>query len=95
MRERNAKDNERAVAFADTMSRFVNGGFGRDAEDAAALMLQDHPTLQQAAMKFCAFYILGMANKKHGVDGRNQMSVDLAKKMIGTMDKYDMCLPCI
>jgi len=79
----NSKDNERAVEFARAFSSFVNAG-KQDIPDAATLCVWDHPTLQQLMMRFCMTYITKMAEKTHGIDGRNEAGHYLAKELVQT-----------
>jgi len=67
--------------FVKTFSQFVNSGFRSSGQEAAALCMNDHPTLQQGMMCFCVAFIEEMAKKQH-VDLRNEASRDLARQFI-------------
>lgn len=67
---------------------------GRATNSFVEQLSQAHPTEQQAAMRNVLAFIEAMAKKKGGaVDGRNEASVKLARKIMNlTLDK-DRALP--
>lgn len=64
-----------------------------DEEYVAMKLSQTHPTLQQNFMRICREFIKKMAEKTY-FDGRNESSVNLAKRLNEVMES-DASLPFI
>lgn len=58
------------------------------------LMANDHPTLQQSAMRMVVGFIKSMAAKTY-TDPRNEASVELAKRLLAGIGGDNTYLPLI
>ena len=79
---------------AETISNFVNRYSTGHIDDLAAAMANDHPTLQQLQMRLCLQFIREMAAKSY-VDARNEGSREVARRIVGLLDKEPESLPFI
>ena len=57
-------------------------------------LANDHPTLQQSAMRMVVGFLQAMKAKSYA-DGRNEASVELAKKLLDSVESTDLYLPLI
>jgi hypothetical protein len=62
---------------------------GLNEKEIAESIANDHPTLQQTFMNICIGFI-NAESKKTYADGRNQATVDLAKKIVSHLDYEDV-----
>ena len=79
--------NERHEKYRDIVERMVNDT-GFEDDKLAEHMANNHPTLQQNFMRMCIKFIRKMAEKKY-CDGRNEASVNLAKRIVEAIDGND------
>lgn len=63
----------------EALSDMIND-FGFSEKDTAKFMANEHPTLQQTFMRLACKFIGEMADKTY-TDGRNEASVNLARKI--------------
>lgn len=63
--------------FGNAFSKFL---YGSDTKNAVKVLINDHRSLQQAAMRFCMTFIEEMANNSS--DLRNEASVKLAQEIM-------------
>jgi hypothetical protein len=83
--ELNAELNRRneAKAFVRQFSDFVNN-MGRPEKEAIEIMGREHRTIQQNMTRFCVRWLEHLA-KQSEFDGRNEASVELAKKFVNAV----------
>lgn len=77
----------KTLELARAISTFVNGN-GNDAMDELiGYIANDHRTLQQKFTKICVKWLEHMASRNdYEIDGRNQASRDMARKMVTNSD---------
>ena len=63
--------------------------FGLREKQIAKLLANEHPTLQQNFMNIATAFIIEMSRKIYA-DGRNQASVDKAKRIVAGMEYEDI-----
>ena len=77
---RNEENTQKAMALADSLTTFVNGG------NKAKLFIDafkcQHRTLQQSAFKMMLELLEEMTTEQYRVDGRNEASQEIAKDLI-------------
>jgi hypothetical protein len=77
---RNEENTQKAMALADSLTTFVNGG------NKAKLFIDafkcQHRTLQQSAFKMMLELLEEMTTEQYRVDGRNEASKEMAKDLI-------------
>jgi hypothetical protein len=77
---RNEENTQKAMALADSLTTFVNGG------NKAKLFIDafkcQHRTLQQSAFKMMLELMEEMTTENYRVDGRNEVSKDIATDLI-------------
>lgn len=72
--------NEQGTEFGHSLSRFLNS-FGTEKQKAAVkVLVKDHPSLQQATMRFFMLFAEELA--KNATDQRNEAAVTLAKAIM-------------
>lgn len=86
------KWEDRHKYYQEMVSTMINDMGFKDKELAHSVAT-DHPTLQQNFMRLVCLFIHEMAEKKY-FDGRNQASVELAKKLYPIIEENNR-LPCI
>lgn len=86
------KYSDRHTFYEDVVSDMVND-MGFDYRGIAEKMANEHPTLQQSFMRMCVAFIKEMSEKKY-TDGRNEHSVNLAKKIMNGIEN-DTYLPMV
>lgn len=84
----NNKKNK-AVELAENVLEFVNS-FGYDDEAFAETICHGHKTLQQSTMRLFMATIRKMAEVTP--DGRNEATVELAKKIVAIADEHPLPL---
>lgn len=87
-------DRDRAAVAVKAMSSFVNlMGFG--GEQFVAQMAREHRTLQQCFTGLMILWLRHLATlTENQYDARNQGSVELAKKLVGSVEEWELHLPC-
>ena len=65
-----------------------------DESEIGGELANDHPTLQQSAMRMVVGFLQAMAKKTY-TDGRNEASVKLAKKLLDGTEDIELYLPLI
>jgi hypothetical protein len=86
------KDTKETVK---AVSDFCNS-FTPDNKGFVEGMSREHRTLQQAFTGLAVSWLMHLASLKDGeFDGRNEASVQLAKKLLDGKDRYDLALPMI
>jgi hypothetical protein len=77
---RNEENTQKAMALADSLTTFVNGG------NKAKLFIDafkcQHRTLQQSAFKMMLELLEEMTTEDYRVDGRNEASQEIARDLI-------------
>jgi len=73
------RDNAGTI-LGEEFSRFVNN-YNCKEDQFVEKILNDHPTLQQSSMRVILKVVEGMAAKEY-VDGRNQSSRDVCRKLL-------------
>jgi hypothetical protein len=77
---RNEENTQKAMALADSLTTFVNGG------NKAKLFIDafkcQHRTLQQSAFKMMLELLEEMTTEQYRVDGRNEASQEIARDLI-------------
>ena len=83
-------------AAAKTISDYVNN-MSFDPKEFVKFMDREHRTLQQSFTGLCLHWLKHLAELEEGhYDGRNEASVQIAKKLLKDMDlRYDLHLPFI
>lgn len=94
MDEREQKIRDQAEALCSQISDFLNAYGQERAKALVACLSREHRTLQQSFTRFCMRWFERLASDEHGHDGRNQASVDLAKKIMAMPDR-DRALPLV
>ena len=77
--------------FAGFITQYVNTGF-KDAlagEEVASNLLDKHRTLQASVIRFCMGILLGFAEQEY-TDGRNEMPVEMCKKIKQMVDDGEL-----
>ena len=74
--------------IAQKISDAINT-FGLHEKEVAKILANKHPTLQQNFMNIATAFILEMSKKKYA-DGRNQASVEKAKRIVSKIKYEDM-----
>ena len=78
--------SDRTEFNAEFVERMVNDyDFGE--EEVAERMAHTHPTLQQSFMRLCMRFVKLMSEKTY-CDARNESSVEAAKKIVESLDKF-------
>ena len=77
---RNEENNQKAMALADALTTFVNGG--NKAKLFIDAFKREHRTLQQSAFKMMLELMEEMTTEDYRVDGRNEASKEIAKDLI-------------
>jgi hypothetical protein len=98
----NSEDNENedrklAAELAEKVSRFVNTMGNADrVKFFVEAMHGEHRTLQQSFTGLALAWLKHLASLNEGqYDLRNKASVEVAKKLVGKLDKYDLHLPTV
>jgi len=79
--------NMGAEEIAQKISDAMNT-FGLREKEVAKILANEHPTLQQNFMNIATAFIVEMS-KKNYANGRNQCSVDKAKRIVSKMEYED------
>lgn len=82
-----------AVERAREISRQLNV-MAVDENAIGVALSNDHPTLQQSAMRMVVGFLQAMKSKTY-TDARNEKSVKLAQKMLEGLEGDDLYLPLI
>ena len=90
------RNDERLQAVIKALSNYVNS-MGHAPKDFVTLFSREHRTLQQSFTGVCLAWLVHLSQLKEGwYDGRNEASVQIAKKLLKDIDiKYDLNLPFI
>ena len=87
--------DDRAQTAVRGVTSFVNGASDRPHKFTDA-MAREHRTLQQGFTGLCVAWLEHLAELEPGqYDGRNEASVELAKKLCEGTDHWDRLLPLI
>lgn len=91
------EDRKLAAELAEKISRFVNSMANEDRiKFFVEAMHNEHRTLQQSFTGLALAWLKHLAALPEGhFDARNKASVDIAKKLVGSLDKYATYLPTI
>lgn len=83
--------------LAEAIGNFVNGADSKDIDTFVEAMINNvHRTLQQNTMKMFVRLVQKYAQLPDShYDLRNEATVQLCKKIVERLDKYDLALPLI
>lgn len=82
-------NDERLRDIARKMEDIAGHYFGRDLDEIATVLANDHPTHQQSFMRFCVAYIRALSLHDF-TDARNDAAVKLARRLVETLHAEDV-----
>ncbi len=90
-------DKKLAAELAEKTARFVNAMANADrVKFFVEAMHNEHRTLQQSFTGLALAWLKHLSTLNDGqYDLRNKASVEIAKKLVGALDKYDLYLPTV
>jgi len=81
--------------IVNAMSDYVNN-YGFEPHKFVELMSRQHRSLQQSFTRLVLMWLLHLSQLEEGYyDGRNEVAVNIAKKIMKGLDKHDVNLPLI
>lgn len=84
-----------AKQAAETVADYVNS-MGHDPKEFVEQMARQHRTLQQSFTGVCLAWLKHLSElKEFEFDGRNEYSVQISKKLLKNIDKYELVPPLI
>lgn len=91
------EDREKARELVEKVSRFGNVMCGEDrVKFFIEAMHNEHRTLQQSFTGLVLAWLKHLAAlPENHYDLRNKASVEIARKLVGNLDKFDLHLPLI